>query len=385
MPQTLGGREANKAIRGLLEKKAEEILETWINKTGLKLSDPFYDEIISNVKNSLRLIKIYINRPSQAMINLLTLKIASERIEAKADLSIFIQNINIGKQIIFDMMIDSELDEAEKLSGIKKINQFFDTYLYHAVTNFTRMQNEIISNKSTFIKEMHKDRLTILGQISASFAHEFRNPLTSVKGFLKLLEKGLSLDEQSKYYFTIINTEMNSLEEKVSQFLYQSKVQNLMNDARKFDLIDLMAEMIHFMNPKFVSESIKVETDFPGPVNVLVVFEQMKQVILNILNNAVEELSEGAALNRRLIIKVEIREGMAMVSITNNGKKIPPHVLENIFEPFISTKNLGTGLGLAVCKEIIEKHNGQISVISDDNHTTFSFWLPLYKQKNTVL
>jgi signal transduction histidine kinase len=360
-----------------LEQRTEEILENWIKKTGLQFIDPFYHEIISNVQKSLRLMKIYIRRPNQSLINVLTMKIASERIEAKADLNIFVQNINIGKQIILDMIACSELKEEDKLYGMIQINRFIDTYLNHAITNFTSMQNEIISNKSTFIKEMHKDRLTILGQISASFAHDFRNPLTSIKGFIHLLEKDLQLDDKSKYYFSIINKEMASLEDKVSQFLYQSKVQNLGNDARKFDIISLIAEMIQFMYPKFVTEGIDVKTEFPGPVHVMAVVEQIKQVVLNILNNAVEELSE-ITQQRRMNIKVAIRDKMAVVALTNNGKKIPSYILENIFEPFISTKSLGTGLGLAVCKEIIEKHGGQISVVSDDDSTTFYFSLPIY-------
>lgn len=377
MPHNQNIKKSQKAIMKFLEQSTEEILENWIKKTGLQFIDPFYHEIISNVQKSLRLMKIYIRRPNQSLINVLTMKIASERIEAKADLNIFVQNINIGKQIILDMIACSELKEEDKLYGMIQINRFIDTYLNHAITNFTSMQNEIISNKSTFIKEMHKDRLTILGQISASFAHDFRNPLTSIKGFIHLLEKDLQLDDKSKYYFSIINKEMASLEDKVSQFLYQSKVQNLGNDARKFDIISLIAEMIQFMYPKFVTEGIDVKTEFPGPVHVMAVVEQIKQVVLNILNNAVEELSE-ITQQRRMNIKVAIRDKMAVVALTNNGKKIPSYILENIFEPFISTKSLGTGLGLAVCKEIIEKHGGQISVVSDDDSTTFYFSLPIY-------
>lgn len=376
MREAILSLEQKEKVMTLLDEKAHVILDRWLEITMLDKNDPFYEDIINNVRNSIRLMKIYFRKPQKGLVSSLTEKIAAERIEAKVDLGEFVKNINVGRGIILDLMVAAEIDQQTTLVGITTINRFIDSYIYYSITHFNKLQTRIISEKTKFIQEMHGDRLTILGQISASFAHEFRNPLTAIKGFISLLEKNLELDDQSNYYFSIINKEMGSLEDKVSQFLYLSKMNGLNDDIIVFDLPATIQEMIHFMYPRFLGEAIKVETDMVKVLNASGVVEQIKQVILNIMNNAVEELIE---YNGGRIIKVTAHQidNTACVTIKNNGRKIPSHILENIFQPFISTKELGTGLGLAVCKDIIEKHGGEITVTSKEGETAFQFTVPL--------
>ncbi|TCP29777.1 signal transduction histidine kinase [Scopulibacillus darangshiensis] len=368
--------EHKERIMDLLDRRSDLIVDRWQKAIKLNESDPFYEDIISNVKNSIRLMKIFFRKPNKELVSALTEKIAIERIEAKADLGHFIRNINAGRKIILDLIVDENFDQKTAYIGIVSINRFIDSYIYYAITHFTKMKDQIIREKTEFIQDMHSDRLSILGQISASFAHEFRNPLTAIKGFISLLAKNPELDAQSKYYVSIIDKEMDSLEDKVSQFLYLSKMKGLGDDIAVFDLTTLVKEMIHFMYPRFVVEAIKVENSIESDINVSGVVEQIKQVILNIMNNAVEELSEICG-HREIIVNVHRIENAARVTIINNGRKIPSHILENIFHPFISTKELGTGLGLAVCKDIIEEHHGEIRVFSREDKTAFEFTLPI--------
>jgi signal transduction histidine kinase len=106
--------------------------------------------------------------------------------------------------------------------------------------------------------------------------------------------------------------------------------------------------------------------------------EQIKQVLLNIVINAVEGLSN-VHKSKVITIDLTVENEEVHVSICNNGPKIPDHLLENIFEPFITTKDLGFGLGLSVCKQIVQKHNGSINVQSDIERTTFKIVLPITK------
>ncbi|MED2973605.1 histidine kinase N-terminal domain-containing protein [Fictibacillus sp. B-59209] len=353
----------------------EKIVWEWLDHALIKKEDPFYEEVVKNGNRTLDLLYQYIEKPDIALIMDLTKKIAPERIEAKTDISEFVYNINIGRQIVNDKALNSIFLPEEKKWIIMTINHFFDQLLYYAIKEFSSLNDVIIENKNQFIQEMHSDRLTILGQIAASFAHEFRNPLTSIKGFIYLLESELVPNEKTDHYISIINDEMENLQDKISQFLLLSKMKGLDDLIAIFDLSICLHEMIDFMYPRFLEAKINLMVEISPDLKVEGDKNQLKQVILNILNNAVEELCD---LPEERIIKVKAYRSSEKIrlEISNNGSQIPAHLLENIFEPFITTKELGTGLGLSVCKQIVEKHNGQILVDSNASYTTFSISIP---------
>ncbi|HET7657470.1 MAG TPA: ATP-binding protein, partial [Bacillales bacterium] len=286
------------------------------------------------------------------------------------------KNISIGRLIIFEEIISSDFPESVRTQWILEVTRFFDLFLYYVTGAYNELKESIINDKNRFIQQMHSDRLTILGQIAASFAHEFRNPLTSIKGFMALIERRIKADQKTDYYFSIIKREMQGLEEKVTRFLFLSKMKGLDDREETIRLNDLLRETVEFLYPRFLSEGIEVIIDIE-PVKMLVsgVTEQLKQVFLNILNNAVEELSQLQDL-KKIFLTAKQKGDQIYIRIANNGQKIEDHLLDNIFEPFISTKELGTGLGLAVCKQIIEKHDGKITVTSTDEETAFHLELP---------
>lgn len=355
----------------------DEILTEWLNFAHIQDDDLYYEEIVKNGQQTIRLIIKYIQQPNNDFIVRLTKKIAAERIAADVNIGEFVYNINFGRSIVNKVIANSTLQEEDKMNGILVVDHLFDTYLYNAVKEYTSLKDEIIQKKNRFIQEMHNDRLTILGQIAASFAHEFRNPLTSIKGFIKLLEEKYAKENENNLYFEIINDEMDSLEDKVSQFLYLSKMKGLDDQMEKFNLSLVVERMIDFMYPRFLDVSIEVEKDIQKDCIVFGVEEQIKQVILNILNNAVEELSF-IKYNRSISICLKKRGENLHLTISNNGPVIPKHFLEDIFQPFVTTKKLGVGLGLSVCKQIILKHHGEINVQSNDHQTTFEVDLKSY-------
>lgn len=185
-----------------------------------------------------------------------------------------------------------------------------------------------------------------------------------------MLEKKYDHDSESRLYFDIINYEMESLEDKVSRFLYLSKSKGLDDEMIVFNLSKVTNKMIEFMYPRFVDENIEVVSSIEEDCLIFAVKEQIKQILLNILNNAVEELSE-IEQNRKIGIQLKTIDSRVELRISNNGKMIPPYLIDNIFEPFVTTKNLGTGLGLSVVKQIVEKHDGTITVESNEDQTTF--------------
>ncbi|MGP4082238.1 histidine kinase N-terminal domain-containing protein [Pseudalkalibacillus sp. R45] len=360
----------------------ETILSEWLKAASISEDDPFRHEITINGGHTIRLVVAYIEDPETPLVQELTKKIANERVKAKVGIGEFISNINLGRSIIYRVLKMTNVSKEAQLKYLLVVNDFFDLYMYHALTEYTRVKDSIIQNKSRFIQEMHSDRLSILGQVAASFAHEFRNPLTSIKGFIQMIEN-LSDHPETSTYFDIINHEMESLQEKITQFLYLSKMKGLDDQSDLFSMDRVVKGMLEFLYPRFLDENINVHHELLHDVNVYGVEGQIKQVLLNILNNAVEELSEVDG-DRNIHVRLSEEDENIHLTISNNGTMIPEHLLEDIFEPFISTKQLGTGLGLSVCKQIVEKHKGTINVISTETETSFFLSFPKAFEKGAA-
>lgn len=380
--ETLSSEQIHRAVHHF-RIHHEMIVREWLSKALIKKEDPFYEEVKKNGSQTLEILYQYIENQELDLLIHFTKKIAPERIEAKTDVSEFVYNINIGREIVIMSALDSSFCAEEQKWLILTVNGFFDQLLYHAIKEFSSLNDIIIENKNQFIQEMHSDRLTILGQIAASFAHEFRNPLTSIKGFIYLLDSEMKSNEKTDHYISIINEEMENLQDKISQFLLLSKMKGLDDLIAVFDLSSCLQEMIDFMYPRFLEAKIDLTAEIDDHLKVEGDKTQLKQVMLNILNNAVEELCDLPG-DRRINVKAYQSVGQVILGISNNGSQIPAHLLENIFEPFITTKELGTGLGLSVCKQIVEKHNGKIEVESNKQMTTFTITFPLAMERPII-
>ncbi len=374
--------EFEEQLAAFLEESQPKIVEKWLHGAKIYPEDPYYEEIIKNGKRTVELISRYIRVQDENWIKTLTKKIANERIEANVNIGEFVANINFGRSVVIAVLNESSFDRKELSDALQIINNYFNAYLYHSVTEYTNLKDSIIQDKNKFIQEMHSDRLTILGQLGASFAHEFRNPLTSIKGFLKLLEDDCEANNQlRKHYFEILNSEMSSLEEKVSQFLFLSKMRGIDDRPLSLNLSGLLHYTIEILYPRLLESNIEVVTSIEPDIPLFGVEEQIKQVILNIMINSIEELNENKIENRTITLKAKEKCGQILIEVSNNGRQISSHLVESIFQPFISTKKLGTGLGLSVCKQIIEKHEGSISVRSNPEETTFVIELPVMVDK----
>ncbi|WP_226658592.1 histidine kinase N-terminal domain-containing protein [Guptibacillus hwajinpoensis] len=374
--------EFKEQLASFLEESQPIIVEKWLIGAKISEDDPYYEEIIKNGKRTVELISRYIRVQDESWIITLTKKIAHERIEANVNIGEFIANINFGRSVVLAVLNESSFNRDELSEGLQIINNYFNAYSYHSVTEYTKLKDSIIQDKNKFIQEMHSDRLTILGQLGASFAHEFRNPLTSIKGFLKLIEEECEAKGSTgNHYFKILNSEMRSLEEKVSQFLFLSKMRGIDDRPHSLNLSGLLRYTIEILYPRLLESNIEVEAEIAPDIPLFGVEEQIKQVILNIMINSIEELNENIIENRKITLRAKENHGRVSVEISNNGREISSHLVDSIFQPFISTKKLGTGLGLSVCKQIIEKHEGIISVQSNPERTTFVIELPVMVDK----
>jgi signal transduction histidine kinase len=301
-------------------------------------------------------------------------KIAIERAQADVNIGDFVYNANVGRNELLEAMCELDVMASELKPIITKIHTSFDRLIYYTVLKYSEIISKNLEAKQQFIDETHKERLTILGQMSASFVHEFRNPLTSIMGFVKLLKA----ENPHLPYLDIISHELDQLNFRISQFLLVSR-KEMWSEREHFSLNDLFHDIIHFLYPSLVNANVAIEKNMFYPIDLYGYRSEVRQVILNILMNSIDAL-EATPKNRKIVIDTFEDESAIHIIIKNNGPMIPADKIEAIFEPFVTTKKLGTGIGLFVCKQIVEKHSGHISCESAPDWTRFCITF----QKKTI-
>lgn len=349
-----------------LKDNTHQFIENWKNKMIISEKDPFKKEITQNGGELLELlIEMIRGDKDTAHLQPVCEKIAIERAGADVNIGDFVYNANVGRNEVFEAMCDLDVSARELKPIMKQIHTYFDRLIYYTVLKYSEIVSRNLEEKQQYINETHKERLTILGQMSASFVHEFRNPLTSIMGFLKLLK----LDYPDLPYLDIISHELDQLNFRISQFLLVSK-KEIWNESERFWLNDLFHDIIHFLYPSLVNANVSIEKNLPYPIAFFGCRSEVRQVVLNILMNSIDAL-EVIKENRKIIIDICEDENTIHIIIKNNGPMIPKEKIKTIFEPFVTTKKLGTGIGLFICKQIVEKHNGSIMCQSNSEWTEF--------------
>lgn len=204
---------------------------------------------------------------------------------------------------------------------------------------------------------MRADRLAALGELMAGIAHEIRNPLTSIRGFVQFLEGCDDVSEWRRYSPVIIR-QVDSLNRIITELLEFGRSRP--PTMRTIQLNDLVHEVTLLAGHKSnVQLRLALGTELP-PIEAD--GEALKQALLNLLINAVQAIESTGTV--RIETRVETDGATAMVSISDDGVGIPAENLEKIFDPFFSTKPQGTGLGLAMVHRIVDAHHGTITVSS---------------------
>ncbi|PZD95431.1 hypothetical protein DNH61_12920 [Paenibacillus sambharensis] len=219
---------------------------------------------------------------------------------------------------------------------------------------------------------MLSEKLSIAGQLAAGIAHEIRNPLTSLKGFLSLLQSGASSPTKRDTYITIMNDELSRIEHISNELLMLAKPRSVQFIRSRISI--LIDQVISLLQPQAVLKNVEIFI-MPGhgPYFVYCDDSQIKQVMINLMKNAMESMPGGGTIR----VTLEADECCVYIRIADEGTGIPADKLDKLGQPFYSTKEKGTGLGLMVSYNIIENHNGSIEVTSELGHgTVFTVVLP---------
>ncbi|GGG23616.1 ATP-binding protein [Paenibacillus abyssi] len=216
---------------------------------------------------------------------------------------------------------------------------------------------------------INSEKLYVAGQLAAGIAHEIRNPLTSLKGFLQLITSGRCA---TKNYYDIMKSELSRIESIVSELLMLSKPQ--IYDLAYIDTRKTMGDTVTLLEGQAMLHNIELETQYnPSPLWVRGVENQIKQVFINVLNNAIEAMSEGGKIHIRCTREAD----EVVIRITDQGPGIAEEQLSKMGQPFYTTKDKGTGLGLMVSYKIADNHQGSIKAYSEIGiGTTFEITLP---------
>lgn len=303
-------------------------------------------------------------------------KVAIERIQADINIGDFVYNVSLGRKILYEHIYFHYGNQHAEGAAFRKMNECFDHFLVEAVTHYTEIKNSNLAEKQQFIDQTHKERLTILGQMSSSFVHEFRNPLTSVMGFTQLLKQ----EYPNLPYLDVMMNELQQLNYRVTQFLLISKKGRSMLSKETVHLASLFDEILSFLYPQIVDVNVEVLSYIEPLIHLNGYREELRQVFINIIVNAIDAVCK-RNMQRFLLIHARQEDDAIVISISNNGHPIPQDMLAVMFEPFVTTKDLGTGIGLYICKQMIERHEGTISCESDEVLTTFTIRFPVQVQE----
>lgn len=219
-------------------------------------------------------------------------------------------------------------------------------------------------------------QFNLIGELSAGIAHEIRNPLTTVRGFLQLLGDK-DYYKNDKEYFDLMIDELDRANSIITDFLGITKDKKV--DFVMKDLNHIILKLVPLID---TNSLYRIRTDLGDIPELYLDDKEICQVILNLAINGCESMSSGGCLT----IKTYRLYDKVILEVQDQGDGIKPEILEKLGTPFFTTKDKGTGLGLAVCSTIIEQHNAKLDIVSDGNGSNFRviFNIAFYRRKITI-
>jgi signal transduction histidine kinase len=242
------------------------------------------------------------------------------------------------------------------------------------------LQDAIVLGKKTEGALIRSEKLASVGRMAAVLAHEINNPLAAVMNLLFLAQTVANTPAKVHQYLKMADDELKRIAHITRQTLGFYRESSL---PASFLVVTLLHSVIDLFQAKMVSTQVIVEKQCDDLLEITASFGELRQVISNLMLNSLDALGENGRVTLRASTSHSPLDGSVRIRITiaDNGQGISTETLPRIFEPFFTTKgSTGNGLGLWVCKQIIEKHGGFISMRSrtrEPRGTTFSIVLPV--------
>lgn len=245
--------------------------------------------------------------------------------------------------------------------------------------NFNRMVAQLRESREE-IERLHRtqmsraEHLATLGEVAAGLAHEIRNPLAGIAGVIDVVARDLPASSPARVVIKDVRQEISQINHIIGDLLQTARPHR--PQMRRSDLNVTVEHSVMLARQQALSKPIEIllhkNPDLPEVEHDS---DQIHQVLLNLLLNSIQAIESAG----KIVVKLEARNGLIAISISDTGKGISSQDLPNIFRPFYTTKGNGTGLGLSLARRIVEEHEGRIEVTSSAKGTTFTVLLPIEK------
>ena len=276
-----------------------------------------------------------------------------------------INEIKIAAEKVTHGNLDTIIPESNKKDEISRLKKSFNSMTKSIIKNIELQKELELSHQKLESKEnqLKTERLTTIGELGARLAHDLRNPLSLIKNNMLIIRKK---SNDPKFNGSI---EVQRINDSISRMSHQ--IENVLDFVKDRDIELSDSNLKTIIRSAVGDKSGLVQYDFPQK-DILVKCDPLllEMVFVNIIANAVHAIENIG----KIVIRIKETKENIIIEIEDSGPGIPKDVLPKIFEPLFTTKLKGTGLGLASCKNIIEKHNGTITV--KNNPTTFTITLP---------
>ena len=264
------------------------------------------------------------------------------------------------KRLYLGWTLSPLLDEGGSLLG--------HTFMFTDVTRLRDLERQM----------RRSEKLAAVGELSAAIAHEIRNPLTAISGCVEMLSGSPTVGESDKRLMGIVLRETDQLNQWISDFLNYSRPSPM--QMRVFDFDQMVADVVEVFrkDENVLSKGLNLNLERVGTLQVLGDSARIKQVLYNLLANAEQSMKDAGEITIGLSALMATSRPQVELRVVDRGEGIERQNLDRIFQPFFTTKDRGTGLGLAVIHRVIEDHDGLIRVDSEPGRgTTFTVQLPL--------
>lgn len=344
-----------------------------ITKDGGKINPVTEDGKSLNIDEKSEVIKFF--SKSREIIIKDELPLVEERFGQDAVEEIGKEMEKFKGEVLISVFVDDKLSSLIVLGGKLSGDMFTDEDI-NMLSTISDQMAIALRNAQLYAGRIQTERLASIGMMSATFAHEIRNPLTSLKTFMQLMPEKYSDPEFRGAFSKIVEGEIEKIDTLIGDLLDFS-TEKKSGRVNNFNIVELVDETVDYIKGKFdyKKSDIKVEKRY-GEKEIQMSGDaaKLKQAFGIIITNGYQAMNNSG----KLTIDIKKNTESIDVAITDTGKGIRHEDISKIFEPFVTTKEIGVGLGLAITKRIIEDHEGKIHVKSRlSEGSTFTISLPV--------
>jgi len=241
-----------------------------------------------------------------------------------------------------------------------KIQHSIDKYFFKGTIDQIEHEKTLLGTELE-----HSERLKTVSTLAAGMAHEIKNPLTSIKTFAEFVDKKHQDPEFRRKFNSIVPKEIDRITDIINQLLDYSKTDR--TALRNVNIHKMLDYILDLDNSEFIKKHIEIEKLYHSKSPTITCAEnQIKQAFINIILNSIEAMPSSG----KLVVQTKDVDGTLEICIQDTGAGIPKAELKNLFDPFYTTKEKGTGLGLFIVHQIIENNKGKITIASEVNKGT---------------